>query len=209
MRIPINEAGYSYIAAMVVLTVMLYYAVANYLFLIPAGFACFFIFFFRDPVREIPTGKNIILAPADGKVLSIEKEAHNDAIGGPATVIKIFLSPWNVHVNRAPVSAKVMSVKQHSGHFRPAYSKGADKVNEQNRILLSAGCGKVEVVQIVGFLARRIKCFVKKNDEVRIGDKIGVIQFGSGTNLILSKTIKVSLTEGDKVRAGITIVARY
>lgn len=202
MRIPINIEGLWDIlgaAAFVVFFIAVGFWVVSIPFIVLLGF---FIFFFRDPERKVPGEKNIIVSPADGKVLDVsEKDGKN--------FVYIFLSPLNVHVNRMPITGKIKNVDYTEGKFRPAFMKKASKKNEENEILIQAGEKKIVMTQIAGFLARRIRCWIKPGDSVLVGKRIGIIKFGSGAKLLLPKEIKVVVKKGDKVRAGETVIAKW
>jgi phosphatidylserine decarboxylase len=161
----------------------------------------FFLFFFRDPERVVPKKKGIVVSPADGKVLEVSKKSGKK-------FIHIFLSPMDVHVNRMPLTGKIESVDYSEGRFWPAFMKRASK-NEENEILIKAGKKKIILTQVAGFMARRIRCWVKAGDKIDIGKRIGMIKFGSGAKLLLPKEFKVVVKKGDKVKAGETVVAKW
>lgn len=199
--VPINKEGYNYIFSFAFATIVL---LAISYWLLALGtlfFALFFLYFFRDPERKIPNGKNIIVAPADGKIVEISENKKEKSL-------RIFLSPLNVHINRAPISGKITYIELKHGKFKPAYKKTL-KENKENHIIINSKIGKITVVQIVGFLARRICCWVDEGADVKIGERIGMIKFGSSTRLIMSANVKLEVKIGDKVRAGETIIARY
>ncbi len=176
--------------------------------------------FLRDPKRKITKGQNI-LAPADGKIIEIVDISKNVNIKGEEVNIKkyssdtleegyfisIFMSLFNVHVNRAPIDGKINFVKHSSGTFVGAYSLKS-LTNEKNEIIIkNKKIGKVKVIQIAGFLARRIECFVKKNQYVNKGEKIGLIKLGSNVSLIIPQ-VKLLVKKGDKVKAGVSVIAK-
>lgn len=163
----------------------------------------FSLYFFRDPERNPSFGPKDISSPADGTVLSISEEI-------PGTVvIRIFLSIFNVHIQRSPVNGKVKEIKFFPGKFNIAYKHDA-KDNQRNLIKITAENGKeVWVEQITGAIARRIKCYVKENDELKNGQKIGIIYFGSQVALYLPKDVRIKVKPGDKIKAGIDTVAEW
>ena len=185
-------------------------------------FALFLINFYRDPKRTIAKGNNIV-APADGKIISIidtskDKIRINKGIFGKITTlskdvakecyaISIFMSPLNVHINRAPISGTVKSIKHTNGTFFKAYDLEKSLRNEKNEIIIQNKNLRVKVIQIAGFLARRIICKVKLNQKVNKGDKIGMIALGSQTTLIIPKGIDLKVNLDEKVKAGETIIA--
>jgi len=161
----------------------------------------FLIFFFRDPDRTPPNDPLAIVAPADGKVIEVKDD--------DSTVrITIFMSLWNVHVNRVPFGGKVLSVEYKPGRFLPAYRPETHDVNEQNIVEVASGFGKYRFRQIAGILARRVVCHLKTGDVVSTGQRCGVVKFGSRAEIELpSDRVDVVVTPGDRVRAGSTIIA--
>lgn len=162
--------------------------------------------FFRDPEREGPTEEGLVLAPADGKVVAIKREGD---LQGGETRVSIFLSLFNVHVNRAPIRGRVEKVQYQPGRFFAAFKEEASQANEQNAVRLVDAAGKsVGIVQIAGLLARRIICYVKEGQVLEIGQRLGIIMFGSRVDLFLPKGSSVDVTEGQRVRGGETIIGR-
>lgn len=168
----------------------------------------FMLFFFRDPERTAPHGKGLFIAPADGKVIVIRETDENEYIGGKVKQISIFMSPLNVHVNRAPCDGIVEVVKHTPGGFKAAYSDEASIVNENIAMLLRTEYGKVLVRQVAGFLARRAVCRVKPGDSLKMGERFGIIKFSSRVDLYLPADVEVAVREGERVRAGETVLAR-
>lgn len=166
--------------------------------------------FFRDPERIIPAGENLILAPADGKVVSISPVTPNGMFAGSVTRISIFLSPLDVHINRTPVAGKISEVRYQRGAFLPAYNEAASERNEQNALKMVDGAGRsLGVVQIAGVMARRIVCRAKVGDDMGRGDRFGLIMFGSRTDTYLPHGCSVEVGEGQRVRGGETIIGRF
>lgn len=161
--------------------------------------------FFRDPSREIPKGEGLILSPADGTVVQVTRY-QGDELEGPATQISIFLSVLDVHINRAPFPAAVERVEYRPGAFRLAWQHEASAANEQNLILLKAPEGRLVVIQIAGFLARRIVCRVSAGQKLEAGERIGMIRFGSRVDLIVPARAEISVKQGDHVKGGISVV---
>lgn len=170
------------------------------------------ILFFRDPARSIPDDKAAYLAPADGRVTDIAALAQEEALGGPALKIGIFLSVFDVHINRSPCEGTVRDIRYRPGRFLNAMSEQSSRENESNTLVLDAGTlmGPVLVRQIAGLIARRIVCATAVGSRLAAGQRFGMIKFGSRTELVLPRpeTLDVLVRIGDKVRAGETIVAR-
>jgi len=170
-------------------------------------FGVLFIFslnFFRDPQRTTPEGENLLIAPADGKVVLID-DVEDDAVGN-AKQISIFLNVFNVHSNKMPVNGIVESVDYKKGKFKAAFNHSASDVNEQTIVVLSRGNMKIKIKQIAGLIARRIHCYAKVGSEVKPGERFGFIMFGSRTDLIVPFNSIVNVKVGDKVTGGKTIV---
>jgi phosphatidylserine decarboxylase len=169
-------------------------------------FISFTLYFFRDPVRQIPENlkSGDVLSPADGKVMMIEEVQENEFIKGPAKVIGIFLSPLNVHVNRVPISGTVKFYQYIKGEFIAAYDHASADKNERTLIGIEGDRFKVLFKQITGFVARRIVCELRVGDKVKIGDKFGMIKFGSRTDVILPINANIKVSVNQKVTGGIT-----
>jgi phosphatidylserine decarboxylase len=176
-------------------------------------FLIFLFAFFRDPDRPITTQAGAIVSPADGTVSDITEIAHDELLGGPAVRIGIFLSVFNVHVNRSPCDGRVLTTRYKKGLFINAlHHDDASTKNESNTILLAAPTGDQPVAvvkQIVGLIARRIVCTIKPGDAVSRGQRIGMIKFGSRTELYLPKRLnpQIQVAIGQKVRGAADIVA--
>ncbi|HEY3174614.1 MAG TPA: phosphatidylserine decarboxylase [Candidatus Polarisedimenticolia bacterium] len=161
--------------------------------------------FFRDPWRDVPSDRRLILSPADGRVVRISPEG---AAAGEMRV-SIFLSVFNVHVNRAPVAGRISGIQYSPGSFLPAFRHKASELNEQNLITLQTERGPLAVKQIAGLIARRIRCWKRTGDAVAQGEKIGFITFGSRVDLFLPARTELKVAEGDRVRGGTTVIAVY
>jgi phosphatidylserine decarboxylase len=166
--------------------------------------------FFRDPERNPPGGKGLIVSPADGKVVSIAEIKDESFYPAPATRISIFLSPLDVHINRAPVGGIIEEIKYQRGKFVAAYKEDASTGNEQNALrFVDADGRKLGVVQVAGVVARRIICRVKPGDALARGERFGLIMFGSRTDTYLPRGCRIEVIEGQRVKGGETIVARF
>ena len=164
----------------------------------------FMLYFFRDPDRSIPQGDNLV-SPCDGVVLSIE-QGSEEVLGGSGTVISIFMSIFDVHVNRNVCDGKVLEVEHRPGRFGHAGKERASLENEQIRIIVEHSLFKVVVTQVAGMLARRIICRLKVGDRVEKGERFGMIVFGSKLIVAVPDAVKVSVAVGQRVRAGETIL---
>ena len=164
----------------------------------------FMTFFFRDPKRTIPEDKDCILSPADGKVV-FQGEAYEPISKRKMQKISIFMSLWDVHVNRAPIAGSVREIRYKKGRFLPAFKEKASSENEANFILFETERFSYVLVQIAGILARRIVCYLKRGDGVNLGQRIGLICFGSRVDLYLPLDIRLKPLLGKKVKAGETI----
>lgn len=166
--------------------------------------AAFMAFFFRDPTRIPPEDPKLVVAPADGRVTRVKPVANEP---GSATVVSIFLSPLDVHINRSPIAGTITETVYTRGKFLMATNEMASLVNEQNALTIR---GEIDVVctQIAGILARRIVCWKKTGDTLALGERFGMIKFSSRTDLVLPANVKVTVTEGARVRGGTTVIGR-
>jgi len=179
---------------------------------IPAGLvllvALWVLWFFRDPVRIPPSGEDLLLAPADGRIDTLEEVEHAAFPGGKAIKLGIFLSIFDVHINRAPCRGRVKETRHKRGRFLSAMNRDSSHENESNLIVMDTEAGPVHVKQIAGMIARRIVCPLKRGDDVYRGDKIGMICFGSRTEIFLPLSSRICVRPGMKVAGGETILGR-
>ena len=174
-------------------------------------FSLLFLFslnFFRDPERNLPKGENMIISPADGKITAVRKIDDVD-VGENSTLVSIFLNVFNVHVNRVPISGKIISVNRKNGQFVSAFREDAVDVNEQVTTILETSLGAVKVKQIAGLIARRILCYAKSGENLTMGDRIGYIMFGSRTDVILPPSVNIKVKVGQKVLGVETIIGAF
>ena len=157
--------------------------------------SAFVAFFFRNPRRVIPEDPKLIVSPADGRVVKVERV-------GNVTKLSIFLSIFNVHVNRSPMSGRIEAIDYRRGRFRAAFNHAASVENERNIIMLSQGNTKLVFTQIAGVLARRIVCWKKVGDSVEKGELVGLIRFGSRVDVLFPAGTEVTVQIGDRVRGG-------
>ena len=159
--------------------------------------ALFVAFFFRNPRREIPPDPRVIVSPADGKVVKIERV-------GNVTRLSIFLSIFDVHVNRSPMAGRIEAIDYKAGKFKPAFNHAASVENERNTIMVSQGDVNLVFTQIAGIIARRIVCWKKVGDTVAKGELIGLIRFGSRVDVLFPAGTTVTVSPGTRVRGGAT-----
>ncbi|HTY62056.1 MAG TPA: phosphatidylserine decarboxylase family protein [Acidobacteriota bacterium] len=165
--------------------------------------ASFICYFFRNPKREIPPGNNLVVSPADGKVVKILE------LPDGATTISIFLNIFNVHVNRSPISGRLEQLEYKRGKFKVAFDEEASKVNEQNILTISGENSTVVVRQIAGLIARRVICWKKPGDSLDRGELIGLIRFGSRVDVTVPERVRIQVKIGDRVRGGSSILGEY
>ena len=169
-------------------------------FFLAGGFVAFF---FRDPERAIPNDAQAVVSPADGKIVSILKEPDQ------GLRVSIFLSIFNVHINRAPIAGTIESVHYVPGKFKIALDAAASLENEQNVVVIKDGSSQLKFSQIAGILARRIVCWKARGDRVVKGERVGLIKFGSRVDLFLPETVQLMVKEGDHVKGGSSVIGRF
>jgi phosphatidylserine decarboxylase len=203
----LDRAGWPFIGGALFLALASAAAVGWGLAIPLAALAVFFAFFFRDPHRTSPGDGDLVLSPADGRVLVAGAAIADAAPAGAWQQVSIFLSPMDVHVNRIPASGRVTRVTYTPGRFLPAYRSDAATANERSEVWIDHGGQTVVARQIVGILARRVVCRVKSGANVRAGDRFGIMKFGSRMDVFvpINATIKVSV--GQVVRGGETVIA--
>lgn len=189
-------------AALAIVPMLFGYWIVAIPFLVVAGFMAFF---FRDPRRQVPSSAGIVVAPADGRVTRV-RIADRD--NGTESLVSIFLSPLDVHVNRAPIAGTIEKIDYKSGKFLMATSERARDENEQNTLTIASEDITVKCSQIAGILARRIVCWKREGDRVECGERFGMIKFGSRTDVILPSNVEILVKEGEHVRGGVTIVGK-
>ena len=166
------------------------------------------MFFFRDPERVIPTDENVILSAGDGKVVEIKDVFEDHFLKSKAKQISIFLSVFDVHINRIPISGKVGYFQYVRGKFVQAYKSIASSENEQTVIGIENDQLKIVVKQIAGILARRIVCHIREGFSVTKGERFGMIKFGSRVDMLLPNHVEILVNVGDKVKGGETVIAK-
>ncbi|MDI9409690.1 MAG: phosphatidylserine decarboxylase [Candidatus Pacebacteria bacterium] len=214
---PIHRAGYPFIALFVIITALLFVFVSPILGWLGVVLSLWCCWFFRNPMRTVPQGEGLIIAPADGQVLLIEKAPLPpeviENLGGKATAktltrVSIFMSVFDVHVNRSPMAGVVAAVLYRPGKFLSAGLDKASTDNERSTMIIDLASGqKLVVVQIAGLVARRILSFVKPGDRLAAGERYGLIRFGSRVDIFLPDGVNPLVAEGQWAVGGETIIA--
>jgi len=166
----------------------------------------FTTFFFRDPDRTVLQDPRLAVSPADGKVVQVMPAPPGSPLGAGAQQISIFLSVFDVHINRAPIAGTVAGVDYHKGEFLPAFDDKASTRNEQNTVTIQDGQTRVVFKQIAGLIARRIVFNKRVNDPVARGERVGMIKFGSRVDVFLPPEFKVVVKVGDRVQGGVSVL---
>lgn len=190
---------------------VLYYATRAVWLLIPlillALLSTFLTYFFRDPERAIPSEENVIVSPADGKVILVEERPGSDGLS--EKVVSIFMSVFDVHVNRVPVAGQVTEVVHRPGKFHKAFQRQAMTENERTEISIRSSHGLLRFSQVAGILARRVVCNLTIDKQVKTGERFGLIRFGSRADLLLGENVELRVSLGDRVKAGESIIGVF
>ena len=194
----VGFGAYFFVDQVIVKAVLIVLALSLFLFTLN---------FFRDPERTPPAGENLVISPADGTVIKIENVVEDKFLKGEATMVAIFMSPVNVHVNRNPVTGRVGYYDYVPGEYFAAFEDKASLKNEQTHIGIEGAKGKVFFKQIAGFIARRIVANVKVGDSVEVGKRFGMIKFGSRVDIYVPKGAVIKVQMNQKTAAGETIIA--
>ena len=176
------------------------------LIVIPLFFLIFSLNFFRDPERTPPQEDNVVVSPADGRVLFVKEVMDNKYINDRAKQVSIFMSPLDVHVNRIPINGEVEYVKYLNGDFIAAFEDKASERNERAEFGIMSIYGKVFFTQVAGYIARRIIYNLKEGDKVKIGERFGMIKFGSRVDVVVPESWEVEVKKDDRVVAGETVL---
>ena len=208
-RAPIAVEGIPFVVIAGIITVLFYAAGL----IIPAVLftlvTLFVVWFFRNPERTVPPGDNNVISPADGKIIDIREVDEARILKKKMLKISIFMNLFNVHVNRSPCTGKVVDIVYNPGKFVSANLDKASLENEQNAVVLETPAGeKIIFIQIAGLIARRIVCWLREGQYVKRGERFGLIRFGSRVDVYLPVGTDVSVSLGDKVKAGESILAR-
>lgn len=208
-KLPVAKEGFPFIFGLLfagLIFVLIPFVFFYFLSLTSFLLAAFCVYFFRDPERASSQDPSVILSPGDGRVLEVRDEV-TPYFEGKAKVIKIFLSIFDVHIQRSPMAGKVLKIDYNKGKFLDARDERAAFENENNAIVIQTKKSKMVVKQIAGFIARRIVCWVQTGEEIEVGQKLGLIRFGSQVDLILPMDVEVCVSEGDRLFGGISVVA--
>ncbi len=205
--LPVAKEGLPFIASGIILTSISlavgWRCPALILFLI----TLFIVWFFRNPRRNIPDTCDLIVAPADGKIIEVKEEFEKRYLNERTIKISIFMSIFNVHINRIPYSGKVLSVSYNPGRFISADRDKASLENEQNAVVIGTKEGKrILFIQIAGLIARRIVCRLNAGNNVERGERFGLIRFGSRVDIFLPPDVELKISKGSKVRGGETVI---
>ncbi len=208
MKLPVATDAFMFLIPLLATTVIFAALGLSVIAWICAGLFLFVLYFFRDPERIAPADDNLLVAPADGKVIKIDTAYQSEDHPGGAICISIFLSIFNVHIQRVPVAGTITRKFYNKGKYLAAWDHKASMDNEQNMIVMDTGIGPVGVKQIAGLVARRIVCWSSVGDKLEKGERFGLIRFGSRVDLILPPDVAILSSLGDKVKGGETVMAR-
>lgn len=204
----IVQEGWPFVAVTGLLAVLLAWQGWWYWAVLPFVLALYFMYFFRCPKRQIPEGEDILVSPADGTVMGVDDVEEDMFIGGPCKKITIFLSVFNVHVNRAPMAGTIRFQSYTQGRFRPAYKDSVGYENERGAIGITGPKRSILVIQVAGILARRVVSWARLGDTLDKGELYGMIKFGSCTEVYIPGDVEILVKKGDTVRGGTTIIGR-
>jgi phosphatidylserine decarboxylase len=205
--IPVAAEGWPFIIPLAMVTALLFALGWKNAGVVLLVLTLFVLFFFRDPERAVPPGEGIVVSPADGRVIVIKDTYEPDYLKQDMKQVSIFLSVFNVHVNRAPIGGTIEIVKYNPGKFHVASVDKASLVNEQTAMVIAKGKTRVLVKQIAGLIARRIVCYAKLGDVVNAGERYGLIRFGSRVDLFLPKDAELKVKLGDRVKGARDVIA--
>jgi phosphatidylserine decarboxylase len=205
--IPVASEGWPFIIPLTIVTAFLFALGWKNTAVVSLALTLFVLFFFRDPERTVPQGAGVVVSPADGRVIVVKDIFEPTYLKQEVKQVSIFLSVFNVHVNRSPISGTVETVKYNPGKFHVASADKASLDNEQTAMVIADGKHKVLVKQIAGLIARRIVCYAKPGDAIRTGERYGLIRFGSRVDIFLPKDADLKVKVGDRVMGARDIIA--
>ncbi|MBR0293066.1 MAG: phosphatidylserine decarboxylase family protein [Acidaminococcaceae bacterium] len=204
----IVRQGYPFIAGALVLAVVCFIAFGIHIAVIPVVLACYFAYFFRNPERIVNPDPSLLYSPADGTVMGVTEFYDEEFLNAKAKKVTIFLSVFNVHVNRSPAEGTIKFQRYTVGEYLPAFNKKAAFENERFAMGIENDRMKILVIQIAGILARRIDNWVNLGNHLDQGEVYGMIKFGSCTELVVPADVEILCKKGDKVKGGITVLGR-
>ena len=204
----IVKDGYIYVGVSLLLAAIVYYFFGAVWAVIPVVLALYFAYFFRDFHRVTPYDPNILYSPADGTVMGVDEIFDGEYLNEPATKVTIFLSVFNVHVDRSPIAGKVTYQKYICGRFMPASKDEVGFENERHLLGIENDKMGITVPQIAGILARRIVSWITLDDTMEKGQVYGLIKFASCTEIVVPRNVEIQVKKGDKVRGGESIIGR-
>lgn len=204
---PISSDAWFYLAILAFLTVLAYW-VWPWLVIIPSVLFLFILYLFRNPERDIPMDELMLVSPADGVVMDVERIFEDQFLNGESIRVRIFLSIFNVHINRTPMAGEVVFRAYRPGQMIPAFKSPASELNEKNYVGIQNKHLQILVTQMTGFIARRIVCWVNKGDIVVKGERYGLIKFGSCSEIFVPTNVEIMVSPGDKVRGGVSVIGR-
>lgn len=207
-KLPIAREGIPFFLLGTCITIILWYIQLSTVGIFFGILTLFTIFFFRDPERTCDTDNKTVIIPADGRIISVLMlDDSNNPLGEPAIKVSIFMSIFNVHVNRVPISGRVSNISYHQGRFFSANLDKASDQNENNQITIQTDEGpKIVFIQIAGLIARRIVCWINEQEYVKIGQRFGLIRFGSRVDIFLPIDTNIIIRPKQMVKAGETIL---
>ena len=204
----IVRQGYPFITCALMLAVVCFIAFGIHVAVIPLVLACYFAYFFRNPEREVRQDTSLLYSPADGTVMDVSDFFDDEYLNAKAKKVTIFLSVFNVHVNRSPAEGTIKFQRYTVGEFLPAFNRKAAFENERFAMGIENDRMKILVIQIAGILARRIDNWVNLGNHLDQGEVYGMIKFGSCTELVVPEDVEILCKKGDKVKGGITVLGR-
>jgi phosphatidylserine decarboxylase len=205
----IAREGFPYLAALLGLGTLMWFLRQPWPSAVLLVLGAFTAFFFRDPERDVPQAAGLVVSPADGRVVRVVEAPADHPLGPHATQISIFLSIFDVHINRAPIGGAIEKLEYHAGEFLPAFDDKASLRNEQNSVMLRDGEARVEFKQIAGLIARRIVFRKRAGERVERGERVGLIKFGSRVDLLVPQGCEIRTRVGDRVRGGVSVLAAW
>ena len=208
-RFSVVKDGYPHIIIFIILAFIVAYVFSPIYAVIPIVLAIYLAYFFIFFRRETPPDDNLLYSPADGTVMAVEDFYDDEYLDEDAVKVTIFLSVFNVHVNRSPIRGQIKYQRYTCGGFVPAYKKAASFENERHAIGLENERSRILVIQIAGLLARRIVSWTTLGHNLEQGQCYGMIKFGSSTELVMPKSVAILVKKGDKVKGGITVIGRF